>query len=99
MKMLDAQRLMRAKGGYRVQFERREGGMLHSDCFPDRDEPPIIDLEDAWKLAAQWAALDPAVYVNVFVTYAVDGCPVENYTSRRLNKHPPAGWSPEKPWL
>lgn len=85
MKMLDAKKLMEKAAGYRVHFERRNGGMLESDYFPERDEPAIVDLEDAWKLAAQWAKVDPQVYVNIYVINGFDWCPVPNYQQRRLN--------------
>ena len=88
MKILHAKKLMQQNAGYRVHFEKREGGMLASDFFPDRDEPPIIDLEDAWKLAEGWSKVDANIYVNVYVTNALDSCPVENYQLRRLNTYP-----------
>jgi hypothetical protein len=91
MKMVDAKAQLVAHAGYRVHFERREGGLLCSDCFPDRDEPGIADLDDAWTLAEQWAAVDPAVYVNVYVIRAWDFAPVPNYELRKLNRHPPIG--------
>jgi hypothetical protein len=89
MKITEARDIMRRQCGYRVHFdEKREGGMLYSDYFPERDEPPIADLEDAWRLAEQWAAVDPSLYVNIYVTHAHDWTPVEGYTTRELNKYP-----------
>lgn len=89
MRIKDAKAIMRTRAGYRVHFERRADGLMHSDYFPERDEPPIAELDDAWKLAAQWADVDPSVYVNVYVIYAHDWTPVDNYRTRRLNTHPP----------
>lgn len=89
MKIAVVRDWIRRSKGYRVHFERRHAGMLESDRFPDGDEPAIDDLEDAWRLACDFAALDPAVFVNVYVTYAYDHTPVENYQQRRFNTHPP----------
>jgi hypothetical protein len=47
MRMTEAVAMMRQSAGYRVHFEKREGGMLCSDYFPERDEPPIAELADA----------------------------------------------------
>lgn len=95
MKMVLACELMRKATGYRVHFERRGDGMLYSDHFPERDEPPIAELEDAWKLAAQFANVDPTRYVNVYVINALDGAPVDDYQLRTLNVYPPA--PPQEP--
>lgn len=91
MKITEAREMMRKAAGYRVHFERREGGMLVSDYFPERDEPAIVDLEDAWKLAEHWATVDPEVYVNVYVVNALDWTPVAAYELRKLNQYPKYG--------
>jgi hypothetical protein len=88
MRMKDAEEMMRAAAGYRVHFEKREDGMLCSDYFPWCDEPPIAEETDAWKLASKFAAIDPDVFVNVYVISAFDSAPVNNYASRKLNPHP-----------
>ncbi len=88
MKILDAKRLMQAASGYRVHFEKREGCMLVSDHFPARDEPPIVTLADAWRLAEEWAKVDPRTYVNIYVIDALDWAPVDGYNERRLNSYP-----------
>lgn len=88
MKIIEARDLMRRQGGYRVHFEKRGGGLLSSDFFPDRDEPGIVDRLDAWKLAEQWAVVDPDVYVNIYVIYAHDFTPVDGYSELRLNTYP-----------
>ncbi len=100
MKILEAKRLMQAAAGYRVSFEKREGGMLYSDHFPDRDEPPIVTLDDAWRLAEDWAKVDPNTYVNVYVVNALDWVPVDGYNDRKLNRYPapaPTRQSGEQP--
>ncbi len=89
MKMSVAVDLMKRGGGYRVHFEKRGGGVLQSDYFPERDERPIWELEEAWNIAEKWAALNPELYVNVYVVSAYDWTPVENYQSRKLNVYPP----------
>ena len=88
MKMAEARQLLVAHNGFRIHFERREGGMLCSDFFPDRDEPAIVELEDAWKLAREFAAVDPSKFVNVYVIQAWDYAPVAGYLSRKLNDYP-----------
>lgn len=88
MRMLDAKNIMRATAGYRIHFEKRDGGLLMSDYFPESDEPPIADIDDAWNVAEQWAAVDPERFVNVYVVHALDWTPVHDYGQRRLNTHP-----------
>src|SRR4051812_11984088 len=95
MRMQDAVALMRMHEGYRVHFERREPGMLASDYFPERDEPAIAEVEDAWRLAEKFAQLDPSLFVNVYVVSAYDWTPVEGYRSRLLNGYPTATAEPE----
>lgn len=76
--------------GYRVRFQRREGGMLVSDHFPARDEEAIPSEDDAWQLAQRFAATDPDghSFVNIFVIHAHDWTPVKGYVQRELNGHP-----------
>lgn len=88
MKLEDARRLIADTAGYRVHFEKRAGGMLASDYFPERNEPAIKSLEDAWTLAGQWAGVDPDIYVNIYVVYAHDWTPVSNYNLKKLNQYP-----------
>lgn len=94
MRMRDAQKLMEQHGGFLVHFERRAGGMLEGDYFPAHDESPIVGVEKAWKLAAQWALVDPEKFVNIYVVSAVDFVPVEGYQLRALNLYPPRVKSP-----
>jgi hypothetical protein len=88
MKMSEAITMMRQSSGYRVHFERREDGLLCSDFFPDRDEPPIADLHDAWELARKWSLVDPERYVNIYVISAYDWVPVEGYQRQKHNRYP-----------
>lgn len=89
VKLSDAKALIAGSAGYRVHFEKRGDGMLTSDHFPERDEPPIADLVEAWKLAEAFAKVDPERYVNVYVVSGYDWSPVENYVERRLNSYHP----------
>jgi hypothetical protein len=53
--------------GYRVSFERLDRHILKGDHFPDRDEPMIQYEEEAWELAAKFAAITKGRNVNVYV--------------------------------
>lgn len=88
MRMNEAKALIDRAAGYRVSFERREGHLLISDYFPERNEPPIADEGDAWKLARGFAMVDPLVYVNVYVIHAEDFSPVAGYDAKKLNRYP-----------
>lgn len=90
MRLRDAMDRMEHSEGYRVHFERRENGMLASDYFPERDEPAIADLEEAWKLAASWSRVDLHAFVNIYVIKAFDWTPVTGYDERKLNSYPSA---------
>ena len=77
------------ESGFMVSFERREGGMLHSDHFPDKHagEKLIETEEEAWKLATSFAnATDPKIYVNIYVTGA-DFVPVAFYASKTIRRY------------
>lgn len=71
--------------GYRVSFERREGGMLIGDFVPDRDEEPIKTEDEAWTLAAQLAGALRDGATNFLVCYADDFCPVEGYKKKMIH--------------
>lgn len=88
MRMQKAKELMERAAGYFVHFEEREGGMLRSDYFPERDEPSIADEEDAWKLAQKFAGTHPSRFVNVYVVSGYDWTPVNGYNARMLNRYP-----------
>jgi len=87
MKLSVAMELIRiAESGYRIHFEIIEGGVIHSDFFPDRDEPLIKDLDTAWDIARRFAkAVDLNRYVNIYV---VDEkyTPVGGYEKKTINK-------------
>lgn len=72
-----------------VAFETRERSSLISGYFPDKhaNEPLIQDLEDAWRIAALFAKVDPLTYVNIYVI-GDDFVPVKGYSKRELNKYP-----------
>lgn len=70
MKYQEALDIINKKTGYMVSFEKRIGHCLHSDHFPDKHggEDLIQSVEEAWKLARQFAAAtDPMEIVNVYV--------------------------------
>jgi hypothetical protein len=94
--MADAVALMKDRMGYRVHFEKREGAILASDYFPERDEPSIQNVEEAWDLAEKFASIDPSRYVNVYVVQAFDWVPVPDYNKRALNRYPPAQTASKK---
>lgn len=72
--------------GFRIHFEKRAGGVLASDYFPDRGEKLIKDEEEAWKLAREFASATDESIVNVYVTDH-QWRPVQNYNSRRLKPY------------
>jgi hypothetical protein len=89
MAMIGATSVAKARG-YRVSFEYK--ACCARDYFPERSEASIADLEDAWKLAARFANVNPELYVNIYVINAHDWTPVEDHTKRELNRWPPQVW-------
>lgn len=89
MRLADLDALERKTGGFRVSFERREGGMLASDHIPARDEPAIEDEAAAWVLAERVAQAGRGSFVNIYVVHATGWKPVADYRSRMLRAHPP----------
>ena len=89
MKFEDAKGFIRSNYGFRVEFERREGGMLVSDHFPDDDETPIKTEDSAWEYAQKFAEAgrDRGI-VNVYVIHGDDFTPVEGYKDKELNVYP-----------
>lgn len=72
-----------------VHFERRSGGLLHSDYFPElHDGEPLIPTEKkAWELADRFAkATKPTEIVNIYV---VDDTfsPVDHYNDNIIRKY------------
>ena len=89
MKFEEAKVFIRAKAGYRVEFEQRDGGMLISDHFPDDDEDTIIGEGEAWHLAGMFAnAGKEKGIVNVYVIHGDDYTPVDGYKEKELNVYP-----------
>jgi hypothetical protein len=86
MKFQDALDFIKGNIGFRVSFEIREGGILTSDHFPERDEEPIKKEDDAWKYARQFAQVGKSRgIVNVYVIHADDWTPVDGYKEKELN--------------
>lgn len=86
MKIKDAMDMIEAEEGFRVHFEKREGSILHSDFFPDRDEEMIKTEDLAWELARRFAgAVDSNIYVNIYVTDKTFS-PVVGYNLKKLNR-------------
>ena len=86
MKLEEAMTTIRKKAGYRVGFEKREGGILASDYFPDTYEDTILSEAEAWHLAGLFAKAgkDEGI-VNVYVIHGDDFTPVDGYKERELN--------------
>jgi hypothetical protein len=53
--------------GFRVSFERKDNGLLFSDYFPDNEENPIDDVEEAKSLARRFATQTKGHIVNIRV--------------------------------
>jgi len=89
MRFDDAKEFIRENIGYRVEFERREGGMLVSDHFPHNDEETICTQSDAWDYAEKFAkAGKNKGIVNVYVIHGDDYTPVAGYKEKKLNPLP-----------
>jgi hypothetical protein len=90
MKMSEAIEIMNnsPKGkldGYMVSFEKREGGVLRSDYFPDKHagEELIKTEEEAWRLARLFASSTDDSIVNIYVVGS-DFIPVAGYSEKKL---------------
>jgi hypothetical protein len=82
VKMQDAVKIMEAKTpGFMVAFEHVGDGFLTSDHFPDvhSGEEPIPTEEEAWRLAARFAAKTHKRCVNIYVIRREDFTPVPGY--------------------
>jgi len=75
------------ESGFMVHFEKREGGMLSSDYFPDKHagEELISTLNEAWELAERFAKATNDTYVNIYVIDH-DFYPVEAYEMSILKR-------------
>ena len=69
--------------GFMVSFERRQGGMLYSDYFPQAGEDLIATELEAWELARRFAAKTVGTYVNIYVVKS-DFVPVNGYMDRLI---------------
>jgi hypothetical protein len=74
---------------FMVHFEVVEGGLLHSDYFPDKHAGErLIPTEiEAWELASRFAKATDDNYVNIYV---IDDKfkPVNGYESRIFKAYP-----------
>jgi hypothetical protein len=87
MKMQDAMNIMEAgPAGFMVTFEKVRGSILESDHFPDvrNGEPPIATEEEAWQMAAQFAAKTRTRCVNIYAIRRKDFTPVPRYRERMI---------------
>lgn len=88
MRMTDALELMRPRPvptGYMVSFERIQGGCLTSDHFPDKHAGELLiqTEEEAWALAAKFAAASRGQCCNFYVVGA-DFAPVPGHAARSI---------------
>jgi hypothetical protein len=69
-----------------VHFEWAGDGFLRSDYFPDvhAGELPIATEDEAWQMAAQFAAKTRKRCVNVYVIRREDFTPVQGYRERMI---------------
>lgn len=85
MKMAEAMKIIEGRPkGFRVYFEKVQGGFLYSDHFPDRDEELISTEVEAWRLANSFAARTRARFVNIYVIDQNFG-PVEGYEDKEIH--------------
>jgi len=89
MKLKDAIKIILSEShttGYMISFEQKDGSVLRSDHFPDKNagEELIEDLDTAWKLAELFAEKTRGKTVNVYV---IDDKfrPVAGYEKRKMN--------------
>lgn len=87
MKLSEAMSIIDKKeSGYMVHFEKRNGNILSSDYFPDKNENLIKSEDEAWKLAERFANATDENHVNIYVidhNYK----PVFGYEKRKLKSH------------
>lgn len=70
--------------GYRVHFEEKDGKILTSGCFPDRNEPALPTEEIAWAYARAFA--NKHTYGRFINIYIVDRQwrPVDGYREKMI---------------
>jgi len=92
MKMKDALELIKdiqkVETGYMISFEKKEGGMLVSDHFPDKHAgEELIETEySAWELAKDFAEVSKDKYINIYVVNSSFE-PILTYGRRTFNKY------------
>lgn len=71
--------------GYMVSFEKKEGGMLRSDYFPDKHAGEVLikTEEEAWELAKRFASKTKGKCVNIYVIGS-NFVPVIGYEMKRI---------------
>lgn len=74
MKLRQAQKIIErakqadyVKPGYRVSFEVKDGALLRGDFFPESSEALIPTLEEAEKMAREFAKSSTGMIVNIRV--------------------------------
>ena len=86
--MEEAMRIMEEAdpAGFMVTFEHIRGSMLESDHFPDvrNGETSIATENEAWQMAAQFAAKTRKRCVNIYVIRYEDFAPVPGYQERMI---------------
>lgn len=96
MKMAEAMAIIEKRNtrGFLVHFEKRIGGVLESEYFPDihAGEKSIATEEQAWSLAMLFSNAAGPDYVNIYVVHGAGGngafTPVTNYRTYMLNEYP-----------
>lgn len=89
MKMQEALQIIEAKeSGFMISFEKREGGLLKGDYFPDKhDNEELIATEDeAWEMAEKFAKATDDTYVNIYVINH-HFSPVKGYDKKAFKRY------------
>lgn len=85
MKLVEALDIINAEPqGYRVTFYWKEGPILRSDFFPDRDELPFTTENVAWTFATRFGEKTKGKCVDIYVVHT-DFTPVEGYREKMIN--------------
>jgi hypothetical protein len=73
--------------GFMVSFEIKEGNVLKSDYFPEKEHESLIKTEkEAWDLAKRFAKATGSEIVNIYVIDQ-DYAPVKGYSNKKLKKY------------
>ena len=88
MKMQEALSIMEAEAkpfGFMVHFIWNDKP-VRSDYFPDvrSGEQPIATEDEAWQMAARFAAKTRGRCINVYVVRSEDGAPVQDFLARLI---------------